>query len=79
MKANNNLLTSSFWLLQNQVPGEAFPTTSEDLAGFWDMVMLQVVQVNDIFEQLDRSRKSQWQEVNPYSNLISAIRDLAVY
>ncbi|XP_008211483.1 disks large-associated protein 4 isoform X2 [Nasonia vitripennis] len=49
----------------NQVPGEEFPTTSEDLAGFWDMVMLQVVQVNDLFEQLDRSRKSQWQEVAP--------------
>ncbi|OXU25732.1 hypothetical protein TSAR_012401 [Trichomalopsis sarcophagae] len=49
----------------NQVPGEEFPTTSEDLAGFWDMVMLQVVQVNDLFEQLDRSRKLQWQEVAP--------------
>ncbi|XP_011496602.1 PREDICTED: uncharacterized protein LOC105361190 [Ceratosolen solmsi marchali] len=46
----------------NQVPGEEFPTTSEDLAGFWDMVMLQVVQVNNLFEQIDRSRKLQWQE-----------------
>ncbi|XP_044581752.1 uncharacterized protein LOC123263221 isoform X2 [Cotesia glomerata] len=46
-----------------QIPGEVFPTTNEDLAGFWDMVMLQVVQVNDIFEHLDKLRNSQWQEV----------------
>ena len=45
------------------MPGEEFPTTCEDLAGFWDMVMLQVVQVNDLFELLERSKKSQWQEV----------------
>ncbi|XP_066588189.1 uncharacterized protein [Prorops nasuta] len=49
----------------NQVPGEEFPTTNEDLAGFWDMVMLQVVQVNDLFDQIEKLRKSQWQEVVP--------------
>ncbi|KAL2718038.1 hypothetical protein V1478_011914 [Vespula squamosa] len=49
----------------NQVPGEEFPTTNEDLAGFWDMVMLQVVQVNELFDQIEKSRKSQWQEVCP--------------
>ncbi|XP_039309529.1 uncharacterized protein LOC105196174 isoform X3 [Solenopsis invicta] len=47
----------------NQVPGEEFPTTNEDLAGFWDMVMLQVVQVNELFDQIENLRKSQWQEV----------------
>ncbi|KAG7189144.1 hypothetical protein KM043_008712 [Ampulex compressa] len=46
-----------------QVPGEEFPTTNEDLAGFWDMVMLQVVQVNELFEQIEKLKKSQWQEV----------------
>ncbi|XP_057328687.1 uncharacterized protein LOC130669686 isoform X1 [Microplitis mediator] len=46
-----------------QIPGEVFPTTDEDLAGFWDMVMLQVVQVNDIFDHLEKLRNSQWQEV----------------
>lgn len=49
----------------NQVPGEAFPTTNDDLAGFWDMVMLQVVQVNELFEQIEKLKKSQWQEVVP--------------
>ncbi|XP_012285584.1 uncharacterized protein LOC105702525 isoform X2 [Orussus abietinus] len=47
----------------NQVPGEEFPTTNEDLAGFWDMVMLQVVQVNQLFEQIETLRSRQWQEV----------------
>lgn len=46
------------------MPGEEFPTTSEDLAGFWDMVMLQVVQVNELFDQIEKLRKSQWQEVS---------------
>ncbi|XP_067211541.1 uncharacterized protein [Linepithema humile] len=46
----------------NQVPGEEFPTTNEDLAGFWDMVMLQVVQVNELFDQIEKLKKSQWQE-----------------
>ncbi|KAK0091859.1 hypothetical protein PV326_002599 [Microctonus aethiopoides] len=47
----------------NQMPGEEFPTTNEDLAGFWDMVMLQVVQVNNLFEHINRLKNSQWQEV----------------
>lgn len=46
------------------MPGEEFPTTNEDLAGFWDMVMLQVVQVNELFDQIEKLRKSQWQEVS---------------
>lgn len=45
------------------MPGEEFPTTNEDLAGFWDMVMLQVVQVNELFDQIEKLRKLQWQEV----------------
>ncbi|XP_063977964.1 uncharacterized protein Vlc [Diachasmimorpha longicaudata] len=47
----------------NQIPGEEFPTTNEDLAGFWDMVMLQVVQVNNLFDHIDKLRRSQWQEI----------------
>lgn len=49
------------------MPGEEFPTTSEDLAGFWDMVMLQVVQVNELFDQIEKLRNSQWQEVRSVS------------
>lgn len=62
-KDRTSLLTFAIIKLQNQVPDEEFPTTNEDLAGFWDMVMLQVVQVNDLFDQIEKLRKSQWQEV----------------
>nr|CAD7402037.1 unnamed protein product [Timema poppensis] len=41
---------------------EQFPTTSEDLAGFWDMVMLQVDHVYAMFEELNRLRSNNWQE-----------------
>ncbi|XP_024874212.1 uncharacterized protein LOC112456120 [Temnothorax curvispinosus] len=56
----------------NQMPGEEFPTTNEDLAGFWDMVMLQVVQVNELFDQIEKLKKSQWQEVVPDKKTASA-------
>ncbi|XP_061939638.1 disks large-associated protein 4 isoform X13 [Apis cerana] len=57
----------------NQVPGEEFPTTNEDLAGFWDMVMLQVVQVNELFDQIEKLRSSQWQETVPEKKTITSI------
>ncbi|XP_076632142.1 uncharacterized protein LOC143347113 [Colletes latitarsis] len=56
----------------NQVPGEEFPTTNEDLAGFWDMVMLQVVQVNELFDQIEKLRNSQWQETVPEKKSVVA-------
>ncbi|CAL7950658.1 unnamed protein product [Xylocopa violacea] len=55
----------------NQVPGEEFPTTNEDLAGFWDMVMLQVVQVNELFDQIEKLRNSQWQETVPEKKAVT--------
>ncbi|XP_068980620.1 uncharacterized protein [Bombus flavifrons] len=56
----------------NQVPGEEFPTTNEDLAGFWDMVMLQVVQVNELFDQIEKLRNSQWQETVPEEKTVAS-------
>lgn len=35
--------------------------TSEDLAGFWDMVMIQVDDVKAMFEEIDTMRKNDWQ------------------
>ncbi|KOC66490.1 Disks large-associated protein 1 [Habropoda laboriosa] len=55
-----------------QVPGEEFPTTNEDLAGFWDMVMLQVVQVNELFDHIEKLRNSQWQETVPEKKAATA-------
>lgn len=43
--------------------GEAFPTTNEDLQGFWDMVMLQVDQVDTLFKELKTLKANNWQEV----------------
>ncbi|XP_051163924.1 exonuclease 1-like isoform X2 [Leptopilina boulardi] len=55
----------------NKVEGEEFPTKNEDLEGFWDMLMLQVIQVNELFQQIERSKKSQWQEIVPEKRLIT--------
>lgn len=44
----------------NQVPGEPFPTTPEDLQGFWDMVMLQVTQIDELFAELDELKANNW-------------------
>ncbi|CAG9765864.1 unnamed protein product [Ceutorhynchus assimilis] len=46
----------------NQSGGEAFPTTNEDLQGFWDMVLLQVNQVDEIFEEISKLKDNNWKE-----------------
>lgn len=47
-----------------QGEGEAFPTTSQDLQGFWDMVMLQVDQVDALFKEIDTLKANNWNEVH---------------
>ncbi|XP_014680548.1 PREDICTED: uncharacterized protein LOC106820551 [Priapulus caudatus] len=42
-----------------------FPTTAEDLAGFWDMVLLQVHDVNNLFAELKRLRTAGWVMSSP--------------
>lgn len=49
-----------------QCESEAFPTTNEDLQGFWDMVLLQVDQVDALFNEIDILRKNNWEEVSFY-------------
>ncbi|KAK3926325.1 Disks large-associated protein 1 [Frankliniella fusca] len=46
----------------NQRPEEQFPTTAEDLQGFWDMLLLQVDQVHNTFQSLDKLRAVGWCE-----------------
>nr|CAH7718061.1 unnamed protein product [Callosobruchus chinensis] len=46
----------------NQIVGEAFPTTNEDLQGFWDMVMLQVDQIDALFAEIYALRANNWKE-----------------
>ncbi|KAL3210189.1 hypothetical protein MRX96_037326 [Rhipicephalus microplus] len=41
---------------------DPFPTTGSDLAGFWDMVMLQVDNVQALFEELNVLKANNWVE-----------------
>ncbi|XP_064471801.1 uncharacterized protein LOC135386022 isoform X2 [Ornithodoros turicata] len=41
---------------------DPFQTTGADLAGFWDMVMLQVDQVHGIFDNLSALKQNNWVE-----------------
>ncbi|XP_050076854.1 probable WRKY transcription factor protein 1 [Anopheles maculipalpis] len=51
----------------NQSPDEKFQTTGEDLRGFWDMVMLQVNNVDASFDEIDSFRKNDWRKPIPKS------------
>jgi nonspecific dipeptidase len=52
---------------------DPFVPTSEDLAGFWDMVFLQVGHVNSLFADLYELRRNNWTpkvlKTNPFFNL----------
>ncbi|CAK1548984.1 unnamed protein product [Leptosia nina] len=48
----------------NERGDEQFPTTLEDLQGFWDMVLLQVRNVDALYAHLDTLRDNNWQEVS---------------
>lgn len=43
------------------MPGEKFPTTPEDLQGFWDMLLLQVDNVDSTFAEIEELKKNDWQ------------------
>ncbi|KAJ6643791.1 Disks large-associated protein 1 [Pseudolycoriella hygida] len=47
-----------------QMPDEKFPTTSEDLQGFWDMLLLQVDHVDSLFAEIEEIKKNNWQKAN---------------
>lgn len=51
----------------NQSPDEKFQTTNEDLRGFWDMVMLQVNDVDASFSEIDSFRRNGWKKPEPKS------------
>lgn len=43
--------------------GEEFPTTSEDLAGFWDMVYIQVEDIRQLFKEIKALKANGWKEI----------------
>ncbi|KAH9518097.1 aggresome assembly [Dermatophagoides farinae] len=44
----------------NQADGEQFKIQSDDLQGFWDMVMIQVHDVNQSFDELIQFKQNHW-------------------
>lgn len=45
----------------NPTANEKFPTTIEDLLGFWDMVNLQIEHIDSLFQELDLIKSNNWQ------------------
>ncbi|XP_068243216.1 uncharacterized protein [Palaemon carinicauda] len=43
--------------------GEEFPTTNEDLAGFWDMVYIQVEVIRQLLKEIKALKANGWKEI----------------
>jgi len=56
----SSLYCSCTVLFQSKSEEEPFQTTDADLAGFWDMVLLQVDDVDRMFNELDELRRHDW-------------------
>lgn len=61
-----------------QSPDEKFPTTCEDLQGFWDMVMLQVNHIDELFKEIEAIKKNNWTVNIYYAVMTLGIRLLAL-
>lgn len=48
-----------------QKSDEPFPTTGEDLAGFWDMVNIQVEHIDSLFGEIEALHSNGWIEMVP--------------
>jgi len=65
--------------LQSKKEEEPFQTTDADLAGFWDMVLLQVADVDRMFNELDELRRHDWNVKNARTvNVSSSVLHLTV-
>lgn len=56
---------------------DPFPTTGSDLAGFWDMVMLQVENVHGVFDDLNNLKANNWVEPIKTEAAKGAVRKVA--
>lgn len=50
-------------MLQEDSPSVPFYTTASDLAGFWDLVMLQIDDINSTFKEIELMKQNNWKEV----------------
>lgn len=57
----------------NERPDEPFPTTVQDLQGFWDMVGLQVRSVDALHQHLAHLRANGWREISPPVSVVSKV------
>jgi len=46
--------------IQEQSDSEPFQTTAQDLAGFWDMIVLQFEDCEEGFKEIDQLRQNHW-------------------
>ncbi|XP_065367722.1 uncharacterized protein vlc [Calliphora vicina] len=61
----------------NSSPEDKFPTTVDDLQGFWDMVYLQVDHIDSIFADIENLKKNDWKkplEVEPVVSVVKTPR-----
>lgn len=49
-------------------PDDTCPTKLQDLQGFWDMVMLQVEDIHQLFADIDLMRANGWKNLPPTEN-----------
>ncbi|XP_044248672.1 disks large-associated protein 1 [Drosophila takahashii] len=54
----------------NRSPEDEFPTTVDDLQGFWDMVYLQVEHVDSIFADIEHLKDNEWKRIPESVNVI---------
>nr|XP_042900215.1 uncharacterized protein LOC107447953 isoform X2 [Parasteatoda tepidariorum] len=66
----NLLMTQKFeqfrglcWKNIEEIPGVPFYTTASDLAGFWDLVLLQVDDITSTFKDIEAMKNNGWKEI----------------
>merc|ERR1712106_261315 len=55
-------------------PSEEFPTTDDDLAGFWDMVYIQVEDIWANIKAIQTLKDNNWVKVNTVSDKTDSAR-----
>lgn len=53
----------TWFFLQEDNPNVPFYTSASDLAGFWDLVTLQIDDINSTFKEIELLRENNWKEV----------------
>lgn len=57
--------------------GEEFPTTCGDLAGFWDMVYIQVEDIRQLFKEINDLKSNNWKEIPAVETVDGADRNVS--